>query len=153
MNYAVTMSLRQSVCHVLNDLNGTRDCNLVFVQKIAQRLSINQFHDDERKAFGGLAVIVDGRNVGVAQARRGACFAQEASFEMVFVRGGSGKKLYGYLTAQMRVFCQIDDTHAALAELFKNTVMRDCLADHCCSGFYQKSGRSETLSHRQPPPG
>ena len=58
------------------------------------------------------------------------------------------QSLNGYAPSQHRVFGQIHDTHAALAELFENSIMRNCLADHARTLFLRLREKEENLAAR-----
>ena len=63
--------------------------------------------------------------------RRGAsCFAPEAFERVRLARHLAMQKLQGHGARQLRILRLEHDTHAAAAQLFEDSIMRDCLTDH-----------------------
>src|SRR6185369_15048499 len=75
----------------------------------------------------GLAVIVDHRDVYMAQRGDSSCFTNEAR-AVVMVSGS--EKLDRDSPREMQVLGEINRAHAALAKFFQDSIMGDCLADH-----------------------
>ena len=62
MNYALRVGRRDSRRHLHGKFDGFTDGQVSLLQSIAQRRTINDFHGDEKPAFG-LADFVDGCDV------------------------------------------------------------------------------------------
>src|SRR5690349_8336780 len=98
-----------------------------FVKQIAERLAFDILHHDERLPGRGLAVVVDHRDVWMAQRRNSPGLTNEAR-PVVMVSGS--EKLDRDSPREMQVLGEINRAHAAFAKFFENSVMGDCLADH-----------------------
>ena len=74
---------------------------------------------------------VDGADVRMVQDCGGSGFLEEAG-ALILVDGNVCRKKFECDNpAELEVLGLIDNAHAPLSQLFKNLVMRNCLADHC----------------------
>ena len=97
--------------------------------QVLERHAVEKFHGDEGSAFV-LADVVNRADVRMIERGSGLCLALEAGQRLWIAGNLVGQEFQGDETMQARVFCLVDDTHAATAELFDDTVMRDCLPQH-----------------------
>ena len=96
---------------------------------LAQRLALEQLHRDEVLALV-LVDLVDGADAGVVEGGGGAGLALEALERGRVPRHLRGQELERDVAAELRVLGLVDDAHAAAAELRRDPVVRDRLADH-----------------------
>ena len=73
---------------------------------------------------------MDRADVRVVQRGRGFGFPLETAESLCVVGEFVGKELEGNMATELEVFCLIDHTHSAAAELLDNAVVRDGLVDH-----------------------
>ena len=96
---------------------------------VLQRGTLHEFHGDKHLIVF-FANFVDGANVRVVQCGGRTGFPAK-TFESLRVSGQFvWKKFERDKTAERGVFGLVDDAHAATAELFDYSVVRDGLADH-----------------------
>jgi hypothetical protein len=120
--------------------NGQRP----FTDSMPQRFSIEQFHDDEPLAMI-LADVEQRADVRVIQRRSDARLALKA-LERVAISGQLRRQqLERHLPPEPRVFGSVDDSHAAVAELFDDAVVRQGLADHGSEVYPRVVSRSERV--------
>src|SRR5215213_312499 len=134
LNVAVDDALL--VCFAECFSNGRNELNRAverepFVKKIAERLPFDVLHHDERLAGRGLAVVVDHRDVYVAQRGDSPCFTNEAC---AVVMVSCSEKLDRDPPREVQVLGEINSAHAAFAKFFQDSIMGDCLADHARFG-------------------
>ena len=117
----------------VSDLNGEIDDVIApkrsILKMVAQRAALEPF-EDEKAAPVVLADFVNRADVGMIQRRRHPRFARETFDGLRIARVFLRQKLQRDLAAEIQIFGEIDDSHAATAEFFKNAVVRDCLAQH-----------------------
>jgi hypothetical protein len=84
------------------------------------------------KAWGLFVLVnfVDGADVRVVQGRSGLGFALETGQRLRVFGDFIGQEFQGHEAAQLEVLSLIDHAHAATAELFDRSVVRDSLPDH-----------------------
>jgi hypothetical protein len=128
VNDVVPVRAGESLGHADDDLNSPLERKRARFHAVAQRLSLNQFHDDIGLARLGLAVIVDGRDVLVIERGSGAGLAQEAGASLVLIHGR--EEFDRDVPAEVEILGSIDDPHPASAEQAENAVMGNVLADH-----------------------
>lgn len=92
-------------------------------------LAVDELHGDEVDGFG-LSDFVDNDDAGVIEGGGSAGFLEEA--KTIFIGGGrgGGHDFEGDGAVEAFVAGFVDGSHAALAELFEDPVMRECAADH-----------------------
>jgi len=92
----------------------------------------NQAGEDNRNVARMAVLLADLMNradVGMIESRSGAGFATKAFKGLRVASDIVGQELEGHEAAEFRVFCFVDDAHAAATELLQNAVVRDGLAD------------------------
>ena len=94
-----------------------------------KRRALQPFHRHEMAA-GVLSDIVNRANVRMIEGRGGAGLALEPFDRARILRQLLGEELQRDSTPQPRVFGQVDNAHAALAQLIQDAIVRDGLADH-----------------------
>jgi hypothetical protein len=85
-----------------------------------------------------LADVVDGDDVGMAEAAGGLGFAQEPHAVLRGVRGAQGQRLHGHPAVEPRVPRQVHGAHAAATEDAFDHVLPDrpqVARDHSRPGF------------------
>ena len=87
------------------------------LQEMAQRVALDVFHRDERLTGGGLTERVDDADVGMVERGGRARFLLEAPRPRVVGAEVAGEDLDRDLASQLEVAGQINDAHAAGAEL------------------------------------
>ena len=96
---------------------------------LLQAFAFQLLHHNE-----GMAVVifdfVDGADRGMIQQGGGPGFALEALHGLAVAGQVVGEKFYGNVAAQPGVFCLVNHSHPAAAELAQNSVVGDRLADH-----------------------
>src|SRR6266852_6869042 len=102
----------------------------MLLDEMLQRLALEILHCDESATIF-LTDIVNGADVGVAKSRCGLCFSLETGKCMHVFRNIVREEFQGNKTMEARVLGSVNDTHTAAAELFKDAVVRDGLANHC----------------------
>ena len=90
-------------------------------EHVAQRLALQQFADDVRRAFVR-ADVVDGEDVGMIQRRRGAGFLLEAAKAVGIRRIRGGQDLDRDLASETRVVGEINLAHSATAQQVQDFV-------------------------------
>ena len=106
-----------------------RDRQRRAVDAVAQRLPVEQLHDEERQ-IAMPPDVVERADVRVVQ-RRGRPGLTLEPFERRRIgRELRRQKFDRDLTAEPRVLGAINDTHPALPDLVEDAVVRDGLADH-----------------------
>ena len=98
-----------------------------------QRLTFEQFHDDEAPS-ALLVDVVYGADVGMVQRRSSARFALEPLQRLRIAVQRLGQELQRDPAAQPRVFCAVDDAHPARAQPLEDAVMGNSLSDHGSAG-------------------
>src|SRR5436305_6894699 len=78
--------------------------------------------------------LVNGANVGMIQRRRSTRLTAEPFERERVLRYALGKELERNETSERSIFGFVNYTHAAAAQLFDDTVMRDGFANHCWWG-------------------
>jgi hypothetical protein len=153
---AVAVRLAERLGRLARDLDGARNREPRPGQNVAERLPRDQLHHDEGLAFRGLAEVVDGGDVRVAELGDGACLSQEAGAVVVLVLPRV-RNLDGDAAAEQGVLGHVDHTHASLADLAEDAVVRNGLADHRSRGRLGRcgtkgkgvSGRGATATRRR----
>ena len=97
--------------------------------KLLERLALQQLHRHERLALE-LTNVVNRADVGVVERGSRLGFAAEALQSLLIVRQSLGQELEGDEAIEARVLRLIHYPHAAATELFEDTIMGNCLADH-----------------------
>ncbi len=87
------------------------------LQEVPQRVALDVFHRDERLTGGGLTERVDDADVGMVERGGRARFLLEASRARVVGAEVAGEDLDRDLASELEVAGEIDDAHAAGAEL------------------------------------
>jgi hypothetical protein len=108
------------VCFAERFSNSRNDFNRAierepFVKQVAELLPFDVLHHDERLTGRGLAVIVDHRDVDMAQRGHRPCFTNEAR-PVVMV--SCSEKLDRDAPREMQVLGEINRAHAAFAKFF-----------------------------------
>src|SRR5262249_49816014 len=98
-----------------------------FFEHVAECFSFNELHHDEWLTLLRLTIVVNCSDIWMAEGRDRSCFANETG-AVVTVWGG--QKLNRNPASKMLVFGEVDDSHAAFAQFFDNSVMGNCLTDH-----------------------
>ncbi len=99
------------------------------VDPLGQGLTLGQLHDQELAAVDVLEA-VDRCDPGVLECGQHPCLALEAGQPLGVGGEPGGQHLDGHLAAELRVLGPPHLTHAALAELVQDLVVRNRLADH-----------------------
>ena len=94
-----------------------------------QRLAIEILHDDKGAAVF-LADVVNGADIRMVERGSRLRFAPETLQRLAILGHLFRQEFQGHRAVQPRVFGFIDNAHAAAAEFFDYSVMRDGLADH-----------------------
>ncbi len=100
-------------------------------QHLLQRFALNQLHGDEGRALCNIH-LVDGRDVGVVEARGCLRFLKKATTCLRIGCHVRRQEFESGIAAQGKVFRTVHSTHAAFAELGKNAIVRDGLPDQIC---------------------
>src|SRR5215475_6368963 len=129
MDDAFSMGCFQSV----GDLNPQPECFFDFERTVAkavfQGLTLEILHHKDGAAFM-LADVVYRADMRMVQSRRSKRLPLKA-FERTGIPGELvSDKLEGNEAVQAAVFGLVHHPHAAAAQPLKNSVMRNCLADH-----------------------
>jgi hypothetical protein len=114
------------------DLNGnveeTLEFNWLAIDDVLEGGSIEEFHGDEG-ATVFFADVVDGANVWMVEGGGGLRFTLKTNERLAILGDLVREKFEGHEAVQTGILGLVNDTHTAPAELFKNAVMGDGLAD------------------------
>jgi len=128
MDDAFRMSGIKSVGNLNGERQGFVEGKRAAGDGVLESSAIEKLHDDERMRVG-FADFVDGADVGVIEGGGGLGFALKA-FERLRVAGDAvGKKFQRYEAVELAVFRFVHHAHAAAAEFFDDTEMRNAAAD------------------------
>ena len=97
--------------------------------KLMKRRALQPFHR-HKMAAGVLSDIVNRADVRMIEGRGGAGLALEPFDSCGFLDSSSERNFNATVTPQPRVFGQVDNAHATLAQLIQDAIVRDGLADH-----------------------
>ncbi len=138
VHHAALVRRRKRIGQCDTDLYETVDGKLAVSDEFAQRLSLDELHDQEVRAVA-LADIVHGADVRVIERRDRPCLATEP--RQSFRVGGKllGENLDGHPAPQASVLGEVHLPHAAGAERFD-----DLVGAQPSSGFH--SPKSYALS-------
>jgi hypothetical protein len=129
MNDAACVSYGQCVSHLQSDQQGALQLQRAPANQLPDVLSFDVLHGDEVHAVDDVHVI-DSANVGMVQRRSQPCFTLKAS-EVGLSRGQfGGQHLDHHGAAQLGVGGFIDCALSADADLFRNVIIAQGLADH-----------------------
>ena len=98
-------------------------------QKLVQGLTFKEFHVNVGAAilfFDG----VDGADSRMVHGGGRTGFAKESLGGSGIEEVGFQEKFESHATAELGVFRFVDETHAAAAELAKDSIVSDCLVEH-----------------------
>jgi hypothetical protein len=93
-----------------------------------ERLALEQLHGQEELSIL-LVKTVDGADIGVVQARGGACLATKALRRLAVLGVGVRQHLQRDQPSQPSVLGLVDNAHPAGAQLIEDLVLAECLAD------------------------
>src|SRR6266852_8881697 len=148
MNNPFGVGSGQGVGDVDGDVEHFVEVHGLAPDALLQALPLQLLHHNE-----GMAVIVfdfeDGADGRVVEQRRGPSLTLEAFHGLAVAGEVVGKKLYGDVAAEPRVFRLVDHAHAAAPKFTQNTIVRDRLADHRHTGRYW-AGRFAIHGEAQP---
>jgi hypothetical protein len=120
-------------------------------EAIAERLSLQQLHDDVWAAFV-LADIMDGANVRMIQGGGGAGLTPEPIEGLLVLGVLLRQELQRDMATEASIFGFVDYTHTARAELFEDSVVVDNLAKDACSRHRSFSGvYTQSMNAYRPP--
>ena len=105
-----------------------------FLDPRAQRTAFQEGHDDKRPSLG-LVDFVNRADIRMIQPRGGFCLALETLAGLFVSQQVRREEFQGDGAVELGVLGLVDDTHAALAELGGDFVVRNGLADHRSVGF------------------
>src|SRR5208283_2258710 len=133
LDVAVHDALGMSGVQRIGNLNrqAGQDLGLdrLFGDTMLQRHAVQKLHGQE-----GFSVVltdfVDSADIRMVQGGGRLRLSLEAGQGLRVLSDIIGQKLQGDKAVQAYVLGLVDDTHAAAAELFEDTVMRDDLVDH-----------------------
>ena len=129
MDDAVLMGLAEGFGGLQSDVEGLSEIERAAANLFGDGGAIDKGHGDEGLALH-LVDFVNGGDVGVVQAGRGASFLQKASAILLAVERSQRQKLERDHALQAGVFRPINDTHASLGELRDHVVVRNIAAGH-----------------------
>src|SRR5436190_1747933 len=129
MNDAFGMRRINRIRDFNSEIQRFLDAQRTAIVPVFQCLSIEVFHHNERTAVV-LTDIVDRANLRMIE-RRGRTRLDSKSFERLRILGTLlRQELHRNRTAEADILRFIDNTHASGAEMFKDFVVRNGLADH-----------------------
>ena len=131
------MGCRQPRGNLRGVVEGRRKTQAVRTDQAAERIALHVLHGDVVDIVDGFDS-VDRNNVGVVESRGRLGFQNQAGAPPGVKVIASGQSLESDHSAEAGVAGTVHDTHAPLAELFENLVVRNGTANH---GFGQ-GGRS-----------
>ncbi|MCH7681960.1 hypothetical protein IID10_21785 [candidate division KSB1 bacterium] len=97
---------------------------------IIQRLAFVAGHGDKHLTILRLINFVDCADVRVVERRGRFGFVDEALFVFLILTQVRWQKLQSNKAVEFGVLGFVDHAHAAFAELFKDSIMRYCFANH-----------------------
>src|ERR1051326_2564895 len=145
MNNVMPVRFSKGFSNIFDEFERLRKRQFTITHKAAERLPVNPLHNNVRLTLLRLAVVVDGRDMGVRESREGMRLTQESRAQVLPVRTGCVsilQELNGSAPPQERVLGEVDSAHATLAELIKNAVLRNGLPDQRCPLIKAKERRS-----------
>ena len=119
----------ERVGHLAADVDDLRQRQGRLFQAVAQRLPVEQLHDEEGLRVAE-AELVNRADVRVVERRRGPGLAFEPEVGLPVVRVGACQELDRHMAAEREVERLVDLSHPAAAQPAEHAVMRERLADH-----------------------
>ena len=113
------------------DVNGARNGKCATGDEFVEGLAFEQLHGDE-----GAAVVIlyrmNGTNARMIERGSRAGFAKETFERLRIALRIFREEFQCHTTAEFGVFCFVNDTHAAFADLAEDAVVCDGFVEHGC---------------------
>ncbi len=119
----------ERVRHLGGEIEQLLDRERLALDAVFERRPFQVLHDNEVEPLL-FADIVDGADVGMVQRGCGTRLPLKALIGLWVIRQLFRKELQGDAPAQAKVLGFIDNAHATAAQLLRDAVVRDRLADH-----------------------
>ena len=119
----------ESSCRLDGDIERVLQLEWPGLDLLLQRLAFEESHGNEGLAFD-FTDLVDVADVGVIEGSRRFRFSPEPRLYFLVTEQVSCQEFQSYRTLEVRVLGLVNDTHAALAELPGDLVVRDGSVDH-----------------------
>ena len=133
LDVAVNDALRVCGIQSIGDVAGQRQQRFgvdgAALDAMLQGLAVEELHGDEGLAVG-LTDIVNGADIGVIERGGGLGLALKPGQSLRVFGDFIGQELQRHKTPQAGILGFVHHAHAAAAQLFEDSIMRDGLADH-----------------------
>ena len=129
VNDALLVRRLQSLCRLNGDIERILQLEWAGLDLLLQRLAFEEGHGNEGLAIG-FRDFMHGADIRVIQRGGRFRFSPEPRLYVLVTKQVSCQEFQSDRTLEVRVLGLVNDTHAALAELRGDLVVRDGLADH-----------------------